>query len=188
MKKSNAYSVDLNKALLFIFISILMTIISIWGFIIPMMKEYKISKITNRHGKMKFYQANEYHKNRVEELKKLTADNKDIIEGLNSGFDKLNFKVTTGKYLTNPQIKYKEKQPYGKYYTQTELTVQGRVLQPKNFFDTILSLNKYENLISIEFPIKFVTTDSKELEVFYPLKLYGIKDLNSSYDKSTTKK
>lgn len=183
MKNSGVYEIDLNKALSFIFASVIMTALSIWVFIVPVMESYKISKITNRHAKIKFTQASEYYKERVDKLSSLTRKNKRAIEALNADLERKIFLLENTKNMSDVKIKYAKPEEYGIYYNATDIHVNGKIPFPKKFFDTLYGYNKYQNLLSVEFPVKIALVNgSSELTVSYPVKLFNIKDLNASYD------
>ncbi len=182
MTKIEAYSVDLNKALLFIFISVVITMISVWGFIVPLMKEYKLSKIENRHAKVKFTQANDYYKQKLEELKNLNIEARDQIESLGADFDLKHFKVYLSSNMSIAEVQFQDFKEYETYFKEGKVQIKSVVPKPDNLFNSIISMAKYKNLIGIDFPIKVASKDSRELEVEFNANIYTVGDLNSTYD------
>lgn len=182
MKKIDSYAIDINKALVFIFSSLVITVISIVFFIVPTMQDFKVSKINNRHAKKKFVDTKAYYEQRLQELKDLTKTNKRVIESLHSAFDEEAFNKNMSIYLSNLMVEYEEREDSSLYFNSRDLNVSGEFPNPNSFFNSIKSLNQFKNTVSIEFPIIIKTERGQKLSVVFPATEYSLKDLNSTFD------
>ncbi len=182
MKKIDSYAIDVNKALIFTIVSIVITVISIALFIVPTMEQFKVSKITNRHATKRFLDTKQYYEQRLEELQVLKSRNKKAIEALHKGFIEEDLQKYMNNYLSNISLSATDLENRGAYFYSRDINISGEFPSPEKFFESVKNLNAYGNLINIEFPIVMQSKEGHNLTISFPLRTYTLKDLNGTFN------
>lgn len=168
--------IDIVKLLLYLLIFIVVTLFMILIVIVPNVRDYRASKSV--------YKKAFIHKMRVEnvlaernnELSTLNTENRRAITSFMHKFSTDNFIKYASTFFKEVSLVKIEKKSYKKEFVEYELRVSSSLKSPTNFYKFLEGLNRYENIIQADFPIRMESNESKISSAF-TIKVY---DINST--------
>lgn len=168
--------IDIVKLLLYLLIFIIVTFVMVLFLIVPNIKDYRASK--------NIYKKSLIHKIRVEnvlsdrdkELNTLNIENRRAITSFMHKFSSDNFIKHAGKFFREVTLVEVAKKGYKKEFIEYELKVSSKLKSPTNFYTFLEGLNRYENIVQADFPIRMESNESGISSAF-TIKVY---DINST--------
>ncbi len=168
--------IDIVKLLIYLLILIVITLFMILFVIVPNVKEYRSSKVV--------YKKSLVHKMRVEnilsdrniEYSNLNSENIRAITSFMHKFSTDNFIKYAGKFFTRVSLVEVDKKAHKKEFIEYKLKVSSSLLSPTSFYVFLEGLNRYENIIQADFPIRMEANGTKISSAF-TIKVY---DINST--------
>lgn len=174
-KDTSLENIDIVKLLLFILAFALICIIMIFAFIVPNIKEYRKLNTQNRSQTASYMKTKHIHDTKSQNLINLKDTNKFIIDSYDTKFDKTKFINFASGFFKNVSLNELEKvNSDEKEYFLYELNVISSVKTPSKFYEFLDALNKYENIIKTEFPIK-MQGNADSIKTTFNIRVYGKK-------------
>ena len=165
--------VDIIKLLLYLLIFIVVSLFMILIVIVPNIKEYRVSKSVYKKAFVHKMRVQNVLTDRDNELRDLSAKNRRAINSFVHKFSTDNFIKYAGKFFNEVSLVEVEKKEYKKEFIEYELRVSSSLKSPTNFYKFLEGLNRYENIIQADFPIKMESNESKISSAF-TIKVYDI--------------
>jgi hypothetical protein len=129
-------------------------------FLIPTGKQYKKDHKVYMKAIYERNRAQDFHDETMMNLKELQGKNRPIIVAYSNMFDPDAFARQYKQYfkqLKLTSVDAKEKEDIFDIY---EVKATSHIHSPTDFYDFLEAVNKSENIISVEFPIRFVAKGS----------------------------
>ncbi|WP_458699967.1 hypothetical protein ACKGJI_09085 [Sulfurospirillum sp. 1307] len=168
--------VDIVKLLVYLLVFIVIALFMILFVIVPNVKEYKASNQVYKKAYMHKLRVENILNDRKKELKNLQVQNKRAITSFAHKFSADNFIKYAGNFFDKVSLVEIGKKGYKKEFVQYELKVTSSLKTPTNFYNFLEGLNRYENIVQADFPIKMESNASKISSTF-TIKVY---DINST--------
>lgn len=165
--------IDIVKLLLYLLIFIVSTLFMILIVIVPNIKDYRASKIVYKKAFVHKMRVESVLTDRDNELRNLSTENRRAITSFVHKFSTDNFIKYAGKFFNEVTLVEVEKKGYKKEFVEYELRVSSSLKSPTNFYDFLEGLNRYENIIQADFPIRMESNESKISSAF-TIKVYDI--------------
>lgn len=166
--------IDLTKTLLFILLSLVLTLIIASSMIIPDIQKLKVTKIhTDRSLKM-LKGTREYYEQLSKENNMLQEKNRKVIEALQIAFKKERVQKFGEEKLGIFDIHASDLVPYDQNFIRYELNVSTRIESPVRLYDFIDALNGYESLAEMRFPIEIDADENYNLDVTFHVNMYEL--------------
>jgi len=191
MKKSNVEQVDLTKTLIFILLTLIMTIIVAGFMIIPNIQNLKISKIYTERTFKELKRKEAYYQQLVEKHEALKDRNRKIIAALEHPYkeDELNrFGMDQLGVFRTYHMHTKQE---ASLFDRHELNVTTALKSPKEFYGFIDALENYNGLAVIDFPFVIKANDDYSLTLQFMLGVYeqeDPKESQSTFSSSNVKR
>lgn len=166
--------IDLTKTLLFIFLTLILTLVMASSVIIPDIQQLKVSKIHSVRSLKTLKTTREYYDKISEENKNLQEKNRKVIEALLVSMKPERIKKFGEEKLGTFAINSTALVPYDQNFVRSELNVSSRFDSPVVFYDFIDSLNSYESLTEVTFPITILARDDYSLDVKFNMNVYEL--------------
>jgi len=168
--------IDLVKLLIYLLVFIVITLFMILFVIVPSVKEYRVSKSTYKKAFIHKARVESILLDRKKELSNLSSQNRRAITSFMHKFSTDNFIKYAGKFFNDVSLVEVSKKAYKAEFVEYELKVSTSLKSPKNFYDFLDGLNRYENIVQADFPIYMEANNSKISSTF-TIKVY---DINST--------
>ncbi len=166
--------IDLTKTLLFILLSLVLTLMIASMMIVPDIQKLKITKIhTDRSLKM-LKGTREYYDKLSEENSRLQEKNRKVIEALRVSFKKERMQQFGEEKLGQLDIQSSNLVPHDQNFIRYELNATTRITSPVRLYEFIDALNGYGNLAEMSFPIVIDADKDYNLDVRLHLNIYEL--------------
>lgn len=166
--------IDLSKTLIFILITLILTLFIASYMIIPHIQELKISKINADRSLAVLKTTRDYHDTLNEENRRLQEKNRKIIEALGTTFKEDRFYKFSEDKLGYFKIDSKSFAPHNDKFIKYELNATANISSTEFFYEYINSLNSYENLSEISFPVSIISKEDRSLDIKFNAKIYEV--------------
>jgi len=177
MKLKNEYQeeeIDVAKTLSYIFASLIITIIAASVFIIPNIQQLKVLKIYASRSLVLLKNSREYKDELLEKHKKLSKQNIKFLEALKVPFREKRFEKFSKSVLENFKIKSLQKKEYKDIFYKYEINATAKISDLKYLYEYIDKINKYENLVSISFPMNINSNKDYSLDIDFTINIYEL--------------
>ena len=165
---------DLNKTLVFIIFTLVMTLFIATYMIIPDIQQLKISKINTNRSLTMLKSTREYHDKLSEENNILQEKNRKIIEALAASFKKNRLNNFSEEKLGTFKIETIKLALHDNNFVKHEMNVSSNINTPNLLYDYIDKLNEYDSLSEVGFPISIVAKDDYSLDVKFNMYIYEL--------------
>ena len=173
-EQQHSEEVDLTKTLLFILLSLVLTLMIASMMIIPDIQQLKISKIhTDRSLKM-LKGTREYYDQLSAENSQLQEKNRKIIEALQVSFKEERMQRFGEEKLGRFEMHGTSLVPHDQNFIRYELNATTRIDSPVRLYEFIDALNGYESLAEMNFPIVIDADEEYNLDVKLHLNIYEL--------------
>ena len=166
--------IDLSKTLLFILLSLFLTLIIASMMIVPDIQQLKISKIHTERSLKMLKGTREYYDQLSEENNKLQEKNRKIIQALQVSYKTPRLQQFGEEKLGNYQIIGSNLVPYDQNFIRHEVNATARIDSPVRLYEFIDALNSYDSLAEMSFPIIIDADDAYNLDVKLRLNVYEL--------------
>ncbi len=173
MMDKSMEKVDIIKLLLYLLIFIVVTFFIVLFVIVPNVKDYRASKIVYKKAFVHKMRVKNVLTDRDNELRSLNTENRRAITSFMHKFSTDNFIKYTGNFFNKVSLIEIEKKGYKKEFVEYELRVSTSLKSPTSFYNFLEGLNRYENIIQADFPIRMESNESKISSAF-TIKVYDI--------------
>jgi len=166
--------IDLSKTLLFILLSLVLTLMIASLMIIPDIQQLKISKIHTERSLKMLKGTREYYDQLSEENNKLQEKNRKVIEALRVSFKEDRLQQFGQGKLGQFELHGVKLEPHDQNFIRHELNASARIDSPVSLYEFIDALNNYDSLAEMSFPIVIDADDSYNLDVKLYLNIYEL--------------
>ena len=166
--------IDLSKTLLFILLSLVLTLMIASMMIIPDIQQLKISKIHTERSLKMLKGTREYYDQLSEKNNNLQEKNRKIIEALQVAYKEDRVQYFGQGKLGQFEIHGSNLVPHDQNFIRHELNATARIDSPVRLYEFIDALNGYESLAEMSFPIVIDADDSYNLDVKLHLNIYEL--------------
>lgn len=175
--------IDVAKLLIYVLIFLLVCMVMIFGFIVPNIKEYKISTKASNSQIASYSKAKHILDTKTAALDLLKQENKHVLEAFSHKFDPTEFTDFTSGFFNDVMLHKVESKPNdtNEIKSQTggesdyfvyELSVTSFSDTPSKLYAFLDALAKYPNIIKVEFPIQ-MRGEGKKIHTRFNIKVYG---------------
>jgi len=167
--------IDLTKSLIFIFITLLITLLITSLMIIPNIQKLKVSKIYTMRSLSLTKDLLHYYDSLKTKSKNLQETNRKILEALSKNIqnDRLN-RFIKDKF-DRVEITDKNITVYKDDFKKYDKSIKTYLKSPAVLYDFIDSINNYENIVEISFPIYMQKDNKGDIELLFDINLYTLK-------------
>jgi hypothetical protein len=166
------YGIDVIKNFLLFILFLILTLISLYLFIAPSIKNFKETKNNYYKIKTKFKKTKQTYQHNIKTLKYLQIENKNITNAFNKDFNIKHFKFFSKNYINLASIKEINKTKKD-CFIQTNYEIQAFIHDPKEFYNFIKASQNYESIIKISMPILF-EKKGKKIFIKFQIKHYKL--------------
>lgn len=146
------------KMMLFLFIFLVVCILLVAFLLVPNIKQYKYVKIINDKNAFNLSKIKNIEAIQENEFNEFKSQNIKIFKAMKNTFNEDKFIKMASNYFDDVKLKKLPKIDKKENFLRYELKVVGDIHKPQNFYDFIDLVNKYENIIKIDFPIELTGT------------------------------
>lgn len=171
-KDRSLEDIDILKLLIYVLIFIIVCLIMIFGFIIPNIKEYRVIQSQNRSQLASVAKVEQIYNGKNDALNELKQKDRNLLKAFDTKFNKIKFSAFATNYFTDVKLQEIPSQIEDELYFRYELNVTSMVRTPSKFYDFIDALQKYDNIIKIEFPIK-MRGENNKIHTTFNIRVYG---------------
>lgn len=139
--------------------------------LVPEGKAYRIKRSIVKKQNLELKQLENLAFDIETKLKKLTSDNKHIVEAFNNKFDEKRFKKQYKSYFTSLELSKQVEQERQEGFHVYDVNTTSSINSPKNFYDFLDAINKSDWIIKINFPIDF-KRDSELIKSSFTIQVY----------------
>ena len=165
--------IDIVKLLLFLLIFVVISMVLIFAVIVPDIKAYKQAKAEHRSQFMTTSRVENILSEKEKELKKLSSDNRKILDAFSNTFDEERFIRYSSQFFNDVTLAKVTKEEYQGEFAMYELNVSSSLKSPQNFYAFLEGLNRYENIVKADFPIE-MKTDNGVIRSHFNIKVYEL--------------
>lgn len=173
--ESHTEEIDSTKTLLFILLSLLITIMVASMLIIPDIQQLKVAKIHSTRSLKMLQRTRDYYDQLAAKHAQLKQEHRAIIESLAQHGSLENVGSFGEKNLGIFQVKGEQSSIVEEDFLRREYNVTTTINAPTALYEFIDSLNRYESLAEITFPIIIEAREDYSLNVDMQLNVYELK-------------
>jgi hypothetical protein len=170
----NQEEIDLTKTLLFILLTLVLTLMIASMLIIPDIQQLKVSKIHATRSMKMLKNTRDYHDQVSRTNKELQEKNRKIIEALQVTFKDARVQKFGAEKLGRFDVSQSNLVPHDQYFVRHELNVSTRVESPAALYDFIDTLNNYESLTEMGFPLEIIANEDYSLDIRFNINVYEL--------------
>lgn len=174
IKDNSLENIDILKLLIYVLIFIIVCFVMIFGFIIPNIKEYRLIQAQNRSQMANLARIEQTLNNKSNILNEIKEQERAVLKAFDTKFNKIKFSAFATNYFSDVKLQEIASEVENEPYFRYELTVTSMVKTPTKFYDFIDALQKYDNIIKIEFPIK-MRGENDKIHTTFNIKVYGLR-------------
>ncbi|WP_273403475.1 hypothetical protein [Campylobacter avium] len=176
MKDSSLENFDMVKIAIHLLILTCICLCFIVFLMIPSFKSYDVARLKNinqseinknTNSKLNFSQNN---------LDNLKEENKKVLSQFSTEFDIKDFESFAKQYFSNVKIQQKDVNNSKEEYLSSLISLSANVKEPSYFYKFIKDLSTYKNLLQIDYPLNFNSTNKNNIAIKINLKLYRSND------------
>lgn len=173
-KDTSLENIDILKLLIYVLIFIIVCLIMIFGFIVPNIKEYRMIQAQNRSQMANVSRIEQVLNTKNNTLNEIKEKDRVTLKAFDTKFNKIKFSAFATNYFSDVRLQEIPAQNKDEPYFRYELNVTSMVKTPTKFYDFIDALQKYDNVIKIDFPIK-MRGDRDKIHTTFNIKVYGLR-------------
>jgi len=166
--------IDLTKTLLFILLTLVLTLMIASMLIIPDIQQLKVSKIHANRSLKILKSTRDYHEKISLENKQLQEKNRKVIEALRVTFKDERVQKFGLEKLGRFEISHSNLVPHDQYFVRHELNASTRVESPAVLYEFIDAMNNYESLAEINFPMQINANEDYSLDIGFHINVYEL--------------
>jgi hypothetical protein len=167
--------IDLTKSLIFIFITLLVTLLITSLMIIPNIQKLKVSKIYTMRSLSLSKDLLHYYNSLKSKSKDLQEANRKILEALSKNIQNERVNRFIKNKFDNVEIADKNITIYKEDFKKYSKNIQTHLKSPALLYDFIDSINRYENIAEISFPIYMQKESGGDIKLLFDINLYTLK-------------
>lgn len=175
MNKESLEKIDPVKTLLFILLFVAISLFIIFVFIVPNAREYKKTKIEYLRYEKSVKNIENTQKHKEQEFDKFSKQNKKVVEALSKRFDENKFVKYASKFFSDVRLEKSKKQTQEEDFTIYDISVTSSIQTPNNFYDFLIGLSNYENIIKTEYPIS-MSSYKNTIKLNFHIRVYRSAD------------
>jgi len=141
-------------------------------FLIPTGKEYKKDHKNYMKAIYERDRAQDFHDDTMQNLKDLQTKNRAIILAYSNLFDPDAFARQYSRYFKRLKLTSVDAKEKDNIFDIYEVKATSDIKSPTDFYDFLNAVNKSENIISVEFPINFIS-DGPVIHSSFRLKVFS---------------
>jgi len=161
------------KFLIYLLVFLILVLIFVFLFIIPQIKTYKKVKSEYNYNVKHNLIYKEQQKDFNTKLSQLEKDNKKVIDIFSKKFDIEKFKSYSTNYFHNIKIVPLENDINSSALKIYKFNATLKSKNPREFYNFIKDLSKYDGLIKINFPIT-ISSEKSLLNIFFHMSIYSM--------------
>lgn len=173
-EQQNNEEIDLTKTLLFILLSLVLTLMIASMMIIPDIQQLKISKIHTERSLKMLKDTRDYYDRLSEENSQLQEKNRKVIEALQVTFNKERVGQFGEEKLGKFDFLGSNLVPHDQNFIRYEINASTRIDSPVRLYEFINALNSYDSLAEMDFPIIIDADKEFNLDVKMRLNIYEL--------------
>ena len=151
----NNNELNILKHTLYFLIFVIVTLMLFFMLIIPSYRELKLSNIELAKENIYADSVLQSQKMYSDDFKKLNDEKKFKSISFYSHFNIEKFKEFTAQNIKDLEIKKLKNENYLDNFIKTSYQIKGMIQSPESFYQMLLQLKKYENVIEVKYPIEF---------------------------------
>lgn len=171
-KDTSLEDIDIAKLLLYILLFLIVCLVMVFVFIMPNIKEYREIAHQNRAQAVSIAKINQTYSSKTAELNEMKERERAVFEAFKTKFDKANFSVFASKFFEDVKLVELDSNASGEKFFRYELNVTTSIKTPGRFYQFINALQKYTNIIKVDFPINMHGKDGK-IHTTFNIKVYA---------------
>lgn len=169
-----------NIYLLFLSVSLfLFVLVFSFSLLIPQGKDYRNMRAELKKENSAFRNYNNFRSEVSQRLMELKADNRHIIQALDTEFNPSRFEKINQDYFNSLSISPKLELDNENDFSVYEVKTTSKINSPKSFYDFLDAVNKSDWIISINFPINF-KREAEMISSSFTMKVYGVAKENNT--------
>ena len=173
--ESHTEEIDSTKTLLFILLSLLITIMIASMLIIPDIQQLKVSKIHSSRSLKMLQRTRDYYDQLSAKHAQLKQEHRSIIESLAVRGNPENISGFGEKNLGLFHLSNESSSVYEEDFLRREFNVTTTINSPAALYEFIDGLNRYESLAEVTFPIVIEAKKDYSLDVSMRLNVYELR-------------
>ncbi len=169
-------NIGILKLLTFLFIFVVVVFMIVFLVIVPSIKELKATKIRYYKVYNSYLYATKEQKAKEYELKNLKYNNLKIIRAFDNRFNGKEFMKFSKKYFKQVSLSKDKNETYKKDFTIYNFHTVSKISDPTVFYKFLNDINRYDNIIEADFPIK-MQAQNGDINTTFTLKVFRLKSL-----------
>lgn len=172
MSDRSLEDIDIAKLLIYITVFLIVSIVMIFAFIVPNIKDYQ--QISAEHSSQisALTKISKNFQNTLDELRDIEKLNEFTLKSINNKFDEKLFIVFATQFFQNVLLSKisSENSDFYRY----ELNVSTSMNTPTKFYEFLDALKRFENVVKIDFPIT-MRAQNGIINTTFNVRIYGTK-------------
>ena len=173
-KDTSLEDIDILKLLIYILVFIVICLIMIFGFIVPNIKEYRSIQAQNRSQIASVSKIEQIYNSKNNVLDEIKQKDRTVLKAFDTKFNKIKFSAFATNYFSDVKLHEMPNENPDEPFLRYELNVTSMVKTPSKFYNFIDALQKYDNIVKIDFPIK-MRGEGDKIHTTFNIKIYGLR-------------
>ncbi|MDO5045709.1 hypothetical protein [Campylobacter sp.] len=174
-KDTSLEDIDIVKLLAYILVFVVVCLVMIFAFIVPNIKEYKEINLQHRSQMASVTKISQIHSSKTANLNEMKEKQKQVFKAFETKFNKANFSSFAGKFFSDVTLQEVGAKESKEKFLRYELNVTTSLNTPSKFYQFIDALQRYDNIIKVDFPIK-MHADKDKIHTTFNIKVYAKPD------------
>lgn len=152
-------SIDFTKLAIFSLIFIAFVLIVTFAIAVPIVDKYKRAIELNSEKETNLVKIEEIYNKNLTTYENLNLQNAKALNALKNSFNEMKFISVAGRYFSDLYLSRSKVIDTDPRYIIHEAKVSATMKSPQNLYDFIASMNSYDNLVRVDFPINMESKD-----------------------------
>lgn len=174
MSDRSIEDIDIVKLLIYIVIFLAVSVVMIFVFIVPNIKEYRQIEATYTSSQNALLKIQKNFEGTLGELHDIEKTNEFTFKSLNNKFNEISFITFASKYFDNVSLNELPQKDANDEYYRYELNVTSAMNTPSKFYNFLDELKTYDNVVKVDFPIN-MKSESSLIHTTFNIRIYGVK-------------
>ncbi len=162
------------KLIVFLFIFVIVVFTVIFLLIVPSIKTLKSTRFEYKKVYNRYTYASNELKSKEKELKDIKHQTLKISKAFENRFKESDFLKFSKKYFKEATLIKDSNKTYKKDFKEYKFTTVSKMSDPTVFYRFLNDINRYDNIIQADFPIKMEACKD-DINTTFTLKVYTLK-------------
>ena len=161
------------KLIIFLFLFVIVVFTVIFLLIVPSIKELKATRYEYKKVYNRLEYANKELEAKQKDLKDIKHQTLKISKAFENRFEESDFLKFSKKYFKEATLKKDGNETYKKSFKEYKFTTISKISDPTVFYRFLTDINRYDNIIQADFPIKMAAYKD-DINTTFTLKVYTL--------------